>query len=80
MGNRAHQIAELARDYEDALKLDPAWSGERAVPVVNQRRDGSAPRTGLHQSTTMQAVATARLATVSQSLDGVKAIVARISP
>ncbi len=77
--DKAHAIAELARDYEDALKLDPAWSGERAAPVVNQRRDGSAPRTGLHQSTTMQAVATAGLATVSQSLDGVKAIVARVS-
>lgn len=41
--DKRHAIAELARDYEGALLAD-GYGVEPAPPVVNERRDGSAPR------------------------------------
>ncbi len=52
--DKAATIAEIARDYEEAL-LTEGYGVEAAPPVVEDRRDGSAPRTNMAQSKTLLA-------------------------
>lgn len=77
--DKAQAIAELAIDYEDALKLIGYGVKEPEVPVVNENRDGTQPRENVAQSTTIQAVFLAAMGTVGQTLDSVKGIVAQVS-
>jgi hypothetical protein len=50
--DKAHAIAELAREYEAQLLADGYGVEEPVAPIVNDRRDGSAPRGNPMQSTT----------------------------
>ncbi len=52
--DQANAIAELARDYEEALKAI-GYGIEPAAPVVNERRDGTAPRESIWQSRSIMA-------------------------
>lgn len=50
--DKAAVIAEIARDYEEAL-LAEGYGIEAAPPVIQDRRDGTAPRTSAMQSKTI---------------------------
>ena len=76
--DKARAIAEIARVYEAAL-LAQGYGVETTAPVVNDNRDGTAPRGNPAQSTTIQAVIAAALATAGQTLDAVKGVVAQVS-
>ena len=76
--DKAGPIAEIAEEYEAAL-LRQGYGVETAVPVVNERKDGTEPRKSPAQSTTLQAVAVAALTTVSQTIEAVKGVVAEAS-
>lgn len=76
--DQASAIAELAREYDDALKLE-GYGVTKDVPVVNERRDGTAPRSNPFQSTTLQATLVAFIASLGQVLTTVKGVVAQIS-
>lgn len=77
--DKAQAIAEIAREYDRALKNIGYGVGEKDVPIVNERRDGSPPRSNPAQSTTIQAVGAAALTTVAQMADQAQAVVARVS-
>lgn len=53
--DKAAAIAELAREYEAAL-LAEGYGLEPAPPIIEDRRDGSRPRTKATESTTLRAV------------------------
>jgi len=76
--DKAHAIAELARDYEAAL-LAEGYGVEKAAPVVNTRRDGKEPRTSSAQSTTIWATLTALLASLGQISEQAKGVVGQVS-
>lgn len=76
--DKARPIAEIARDYEAAL-LSEGYGVEASPPVINTRRDGSEPREKITNSTTIQAVFAAALATVGQTMDAAKGVVAQVS-
>lgn len=76
--DKAAAIAEIARDYEAALVAE-GYGVEPEAPVVNDRRDGTAPRKTPIKSTTIQAVVTAALATAGQTIDSVKELVGEVS-
>lgn len=76
--DKATVIAELAREYEQALEAE-GYGVEKAVPVVNERRDGTKPRTNPAKSTTLQATLIAFLASFGQVFDVAKGVVAQIS-
>ena len=59
--DKAAAIAELARDYEAAL-LSERYGLEESPPVVDDNRDGTAPRKSKAQSKTIWAQATQMLA------------------
>jgi len=77
--DKAQAIAEIARDYDDALKSKGYGGG--IVPVANDHRDGTPARDNPAKSTTMQAagatgVATATgAATAISQLDGTAQLV-----
>jgi len=77
--DKAHAIAELAREYEAALLAIGYGVEEAPTPVVNSRRDGSEPRESLTESTTLRAVLAAALATVGQVWDDAKSLVGSVS-
>lgn len=52
--DKAQAIAEIARDYEQAL-LAEGYGIDPAPPIANEGRDGQAPRSSLLSSTTLQA-------------------------
>jgi len=73
--DKASAIAELAREYEEAL-LNMSYGVEKKAAIVNERRDGSPPREKVVESTTLQATLASGAAgasgafTAIQSLDG----------
>lgn len=77
--DEAQAIAEIARSYEAALTAVGYGVDEKPAPVVNERRDGSAPRSNQVQSSTMQAIFATGLATIGQTLDSVKGVIAQVS-
>lgn len=76
--DKASAIAELAREYDEALKLE-GYGVTKDVPIVNERRDGTPPRNNPAQSTTLQATLVAFLASLGQVMETAKAVVAQIS-
>lgn len=54
--DKAAAIAEIAREYEEAL-LSEGYGLESAPPVIEDRRDGTAPRQSAAQSKTILAQA-----------------------
>lgn len=72
--DKAAAIAELAREYESAL-LASGYGVEKIPPVVDDRRDGSAPRSTPLTSTTNQATLTAAAAAVVGQSETVKEVV-----
>jgi len=72
--DRARAIAEHARDYEAAL-LAEGYGVEKPAPVVNERRDGTAPRKSPAQSSTNQAAAVAAIGTAVQMSEQAKTAV-----
>ena len=76
--DKARAIAEIARDYEAQL-LAIGYGVEKPVPVANERRDGTPPRTSLMQSKTNWGAATGVLALVGSISDQVKEVVATVS-
>ena len=69
--DRARAIAEHAREYEAAL-LAEGYGVEKPAPVLNERRDGSAPRSNPAKSTTHQATALATVSTLASTSDAAK--------
>ena len=69
--DKAAAIAEIARDYEDAL-LAEGYGVEKSVPVVDDRRDGTPPRKNPIQSTTNGATVVAAVTTVASASEPVK--------
>ena len=55
--DKAAAIAEIAREYEEAL-LAEGYGIEATPPVIQDRRDGTAPRTSFVQSKTILAQVT----------------------
>lgn len=53
--DRAQAIAELARDYDDALRAEGYGVNEPVAPIANERRDGTPARTSPAQSRTLLA-------------------------
>lgn len=76
--DKAATIAEIARDYEAAL-LSEGYGIEAAPPVVNDRRDGSAPRETPAQSTTIWAALTSAMAMLSQGSEAIKGALATVT-
>lgn len=76
--DKASLIAELAREYEQAL-LAEGYGLEAPAPVVNERRDGTAPRSSIAQSTTVRATLVAFMASLGQVVDGAKRAIAQIT-
>jgi len=76
--DKAAAIAEIAREYETALTRD-GYSGEKAPTVVNDRRDGTAPRRNPMQSTTNQATLAATTGTLAAQSQTVKETVGSYS-
>lgn len=72
--DKAATIAELARDYDKAL-LAAGYGVEADIPVVNDRLDGSAPRSHPAQSTTNQAAGVAVLSMIGSIVEPVKALI-----
>lgn len=62
--DKADVIAELAREYEAAL-LAEGYGREDAPPVVQERRDGTAPRESMTKSKTLIAQVTQWVGTVA---------------
>jgi hypothetical protein len=62
--DKATVIAELAREFEAAL-LAEGYGVEPAPPVVNERRDGTQPRTDPAASKTLRAQVAQWVATIS---------------
>ena len=77
--DQAQAIAELARSYEAALLAIGYGVEEKPAPVVNERRDGTEPRSNPAQSTTIQAVLAAAAATAGQTMESVKSLIADVS-
>lgn len=76
--DKANAIAEIARDYEGAL-VAIGYGVEPAAPVINERRDGSAPRGNPATSTTLQATLATILATISNTSQAAKDAVASVT-
>lgn len=76
--DKAGPIAEIAKEYEDAL-VRQGYGVEKPAPVVNERPDGTPPRSNPAQSTTLQAVVLAALSTAGQVIDQVKSVVGQVS-
>ena len=76
--DKARAIAELAEEYEAQL-LAMGYGVEAKPPVINERRDGTAPRSSPVKSTTLQATAVAATATVAQMIEGAQDGVSRVS-
>lgn len=77
--DKAQAIAEIAREYEQQLLADGYGVEQPLAPVVNERRDGTSPRSNPASSTTIQAVIAAAVATVGQTLESVKSVVSQVS-
>lgn len=65
--DKAAAIAEIAREYEEAL-LAESYGLEAAPPVIDDRRDGSAPRGNAARSKTIWAQAAQWLGAVGLGL------------
>lgn len=76
--DKAAAIAEIAREYDETLR-EMNYGVEPDVPVVNDRLDGTAPRTSQTQSTTNLSVFGAGLTMVSTQIEAIKASVAPIA-
>jgi len=72
--DKAQAIAELCREYETAL-VAVNYGVEKAAPIVNERRDGTQPRTSMVQSSTGNMTITAAIATAANLSDQAKGIV-----
>lgn len=53
--DKAQAIAEIARDYDEALK-EEGYGVDQEPDLANEHRDGTPPRKSKAQSTTLQAV------------------------
>lgn len=69
--DRARAIAEHAREYEAAL-LAEGYGVEKPAPVVNERRDGTPPRSNPAKSSTNQAAVVAAVSTAAGASEQVK--------
>ena len=76
--DKATTIAEIARDYEQAL-LAEGYGVEPVPPVVNDRRDGTQPRKSPVQSTTNIAVVQALGSQVLLMSEQAKALIGEIT-
>lgn len=72
--DKATTIAEIARDYEDAL-LKEGYGVDKPAPVVEDRRDGSAPRSTIATSTTQQATLAGGLSAIAGQSETVKSAI-----
>lgn len=77
--DKAQAIAEIARDYDAALKAE--GYGEEEIPIANEKRDGTPPKDSKAQSTTLQATVAAgasgaaAVGTAVSKLDGTAQLV-----
>jgi hypothetical protein len=69
--DKAAAIAEIAREYEETLVMD-GYGVEAVAPVVDDRRDGTAPRSNPAASSTNQATLAAAAAAVAGQSETVK--------
>ena len=77
--DKAAAIAEIARDYEAAL-LAEGYGVEPPAPVIEDRRDGTPPRTQKRESKTLRAVVRDWMGTLGLTGGGVLAWWSEQSP
>lgn len=73
--DKAAAIAEIAREYEEAL-LAEGYGIEAATPIRNENRDGTPAKQTPAQSTTLWAAITSGMAMVANASDQIKAFLA----
>lgn len=76
--DKAHAIAEIAREYEAEL-LRTGYGVEPEVPIANTRRDGTAPRTSPVQSTTNIAATGGFVSVMSVLIDPIRTVAGQVT-
>ncbi|MEM7296007.1 MAG: carboxypeptidase [Pseudomonadota bacterium] len=76
--DKAAAIAEIAREYEESL-LAEGYGIEATPPVIEDRRDGTAPRQSPAQSTTVWATVTAGASTLGQYSEPIKSTMEKVT-
>ena len=74
--DEARTIAEIARNYEQALIVS-GYSEEKVAPLRNDKRDGTPAKDGAFESTTIRAVG---IGSLSQIINTIESIREQVNP
>lgn len=77
--DKARAIAEVARDYDDALLTEGYGVTQVSPPVANERRDGTPPRDSIFSSKTIRAALAAIAAMIANTSEQLQSVVSTVT-